>query len=93
MRLGSAFQLVIQIIVIVSVTFGTEPNGSIKGEVVSQRTQDPVVGAFVMVNGTSYGTITNASRVFQKIKRKVCKSRIYTGKSHRVFHKFKYPLP
>ncbi len=64
MRFGSAFLLFIQIIVMVSVTYGAEPTGNIKGQVVSQRTQDPVVGAFVMVEGTSYGSLTDASGNF-----------------------------
>ncbi len=64
MRLRPAYLLFLHIIVMASVTFGAEPTGSIKGEVVSQRTRDPVVGAFVMVDGTSYGSITDASGNF-----------------------------
>ena len=64
MRFGSVSLMFFQIIVIASVTFGAEPTGSIRGEVVSQRTQDPVVGAFVMVDGTSFGAITDASGIF-----------------------------
>lgn len=64
MRLGPPSLLFLQIIVMASVTFGAEPTGSIKGEVVSQITRDPVVGAFIMVNGTSYGSITDTSGNF-----------------------------
>lgn len=64
MRFDPASLLFLQIIVMASVTFGAEPTGSIRGEVVSQRTQDPVVGAYVIMDGTSFGAITDASGDF-----------------------------
>ncbi|MCD4702180.1 MAG: carboxypeptidase-like regulatory domain-containing protein, partial [Candidatus Aegiribacteria sp.] len=64
MRSGSVFLFFIQIIVMVSVTIGAEPTGSISGEVVSQNTMDPVIGAFVMVEGTSCGAVTDVSGNF-----------------------------
>ena len=52
------------VLVFLPVAFAVEPVGSIAGEVVSDRSQDPVIGAYVMIDGTSYGGMTDASGAF-----------------------------
>ena len=64
MRLGSKLLVFIQTVIMISVAYSDEPTGSISGKVVAERTQDPIVGAYVMVVGTSLGAITDASGIF-----------------------------
>ncbi|MCK5065617.1 MAG: carboxypeptidase-like regulatory domain-containing protein, partial [Candidatus Fermentibacteraceae bacterium] len=64
MFFSSRFFLVMPVLVFLPVAFAVEPVGSIAGEVVSDRSQDPVIGAYVMIDGTSYGGMTDASGAF-----------------------------
>ncbi len=64
MRSGTVCIVFIQLIVMLSFAYGSEPTGSISDEVVSQRTQDPIIGPFVMLDGTSLGAITDTSGTF-----------------------------
>ncbi len=42
------------------VVFGTEPSGRVAGSVVTAGTMEPVAGAFVILDGTELGAITDA---------------------------------
>jgi len=59
-----AFYLLIQLIVITSIAYGSEPARKISDEVFFYITHDPIVGAYVMLDGTSLGAITDACGSF-----------------------------
>lgn len=55
---------VLAIALFAGVVFGNGSNGRIGGSVVSSGTMEPVVGAFVILDGTDLGAITDASGGF-----------------------------
>jgi len=66
MSFRSSF-LVTPVLLLLSIVYADGPVGSVSGEVVSERTQDPVIGAYVIIEGTSYGGMTDASGAFSII--------------------------
>lgn len=51
---------VLTIALFAGVVFGNESSGRIAGSVVSSGTMEPVVGAYVILDGTDLGAVTDA---------------------------------